>query len=96
LQIHLQQQQDANQPKSAKVTLSIESGGRPIYFTGTKAIEVRPGWVALDIPPLEEWEESLRWLSPMRRERIESPEFFQMLQREIPNRLNQLLPTKAA
>jgi hypothetical protein len=96
LQIHLQQQQAASQPKTAKVTLSIESDGRPIYFTGTKAKEVRPGWVTLDIPPLEEWEESLRWLSPKQRERIESPEFFQMLQREIPNRLKQLPSARAA
>jgi len=97
LQIHLQQQsQDPRGARTAKVTLSLKSDGRPIYFTGTVAKEVRPGWVTLEIPPLEQWEESLRWLTPVQRERIESPEFFQMLQREIPNRLRRLPPPKAA
>lgn len=97
LQIHLQQQpKEPTILRSAKVTLSIQSDGRPIYFTGTVAKEVRPGWVTLEIPPLEQWEEPLRWLAPMQRERIESPEFFQMLQREIPIRLRQLRPPALA
>ncbi len=91
LQIHLLQQPQAeNSLRTAKVTLSIKNDGHTIYFTGAVAKEVRPGWVTLEIPPLEEWEESLRWLSQTERERIESPEFFQMLQREIPQRLSQL------
>jgi hypothetical protein len=91
LQIHLLQQPQAeNSLRTAKVTLSINNDGRTINFTGTVAKEVRPGWVTLEIPPLEEWEEPLRWLSRTERERIESPEFFQMLQREIPQRLSQL------
>jgi len=91
LRICLQQQaQEADVLRAAKVTPSIESNGRPIYFTGTVAKEVRLGWVTLEISLLEQWEESLRWFTMTARERIESPEFSQMRQREIPNRLRRL------
>jgi len=48
------------------------------------AREVHRGWVNLEIPPLEQWEESLRWLSRRQRERIGKPAFFYLLQRAIP------------
>jgi site-specific recombinase XerD len=87
-QIHLQRQSPtADSLRTAKVTLSMMSDERTVYLTGTVAREVRPGWVTLQIPPLEKWESSLSWLTPAQRERIESPEFFAILQREIPDRL---------
>ncbi len=58
-----------------------------MYLPGIVAKEIRPGWVSLDIPPLEKWEEPFRWLAPQQRERIESSEFYELLQREIPKRL---------
>lgn len=66
---------------------------RPIYFTGIMAKEVRPGYVSLDIPALEQWSEPLSWLSRQQRERFEETEFYEMLQREISNRLCQLPQT---
>ena len=51
------------------------------------AREVRRDWVTLEIPPLEQWEASCRWLSREQRERIEEADFFELLQREIPKRL---------
>ena len=47
--------------------------------------EPRPGWVTLEVPPLEAWEEPLRWLTreERERERIESPEFYQTLQEHL-------------
>ena len=33
-----------------------------------------------NLPPLEAWETRLCWLTPPQRERIESPEFYQLLQ----------------
>jgi site-specific recombinase XerD len=97
LQIHLQPPpagEDAatSVSRRAKVTLAIDGGGRPIYLTGIVAQEVRPGWVTLEVPPLEQWEESLRWLTPLQRERVASPGFFRLLQQEIPHRLRQLPP----
>ncbi|MBT5020178.1 hypothetical protein OAF98_04620 [Planctomicrobium sp.] len=61
-----------------------------MYLTGIVAKEIRPGWISLDIPPLENWTEPFRRLTPQQRERIESPEFYELLQREIPIRLQSL------
>jgi site-specific recombinase XerD len=88
LRIHLQQEPRSSESlRSAKVTLEVRHRLRPVYLTGILAREVRSGWVTLTIPPLETWEEPLSWLEPSQRERMETPEFFQLLQREIPNRL---------
>ncbi len=76
--------------RSAKVTLSIQTDARPVYLTGIVANEVRRDWVNLEIPPLEHWEEPLRWLAQRQRERIGEPSFYELLQREIPRRLFRL------
>ena len=97
LRIHLKPEPSQRKEKNraarrAKVTLSIQTDARPVYLTGIVANEVRHGWVNLQIPPLEQWEEPMRWLSRKQRERIEAPEFYELLQREIPMRLLQLAP----
>ena len=74
------------------MTIEIVSQDRPIYFTGTRALEVRPGFVTLDIPLLDRWSEPLGRLSRAQRERFEVAEFYERLQREIATRLR-LLPT---
>ncbi len=91
MRLHLQQQADDQARRAAKVTIEIRAQDRPIYFTGTRALEVRPGFVMLDIPPLEQWTESLRSLSNQQRQRFEEPDFYELLQREIATRLR-LLP----
>jgi integrase/recombinase XerD len=97
LKIHFQQQSNESRGcRRAKVTLAIHSRSRPIYFTGILASEVRPGYVTLQIPPLENWEEPLRWLSRSQRERFEEPEFYETLQREISTRLLRLRATPCA
>jgi hypothetical protein len=88
LRIHLKSEPD-DRPESrhAKVTLEIRTQVRPVYLTGIVAREVRRGWINLDIPPLEQWEGALSWLSRRQRERMEEPAFYELLQREIPRRL---------
>ncbi len=68
----------------------MRRGGKDL--TGIVARKVRRGWMNLEIPPLEQWEEPLRWLSRGQRERIEEPGFYELLQREVPRRLLQLAP----
>ncbi|MBL7038604.1 MAG: hypothetical protein ISR77_08225 [Pirellulaceae bacterium] len=93
LGIHLKPEPSENPVfRKAKVTLSIQTNAGPVYLTGIVASEVRRGWVNLEIPPLEQWEEPLRWLSRVQRERIEEPGFYELLQGEIPKRLLQLTP----
>lgn len=91
LRIHLQPEaDDSAKSRHAKVTLEIQTNARPVYLTGIVAREVRRGWVNLEIPPLENWEEPLRWLSRQQRERLEEAEFYELLQREVPRRLLRL------
>ncbi len=67
----------------ADVELSIFNDDRYIYLDGIVVREPRPGWTTLEIPPLEKWEKPMRWLLPEQRERIQSPEFFQLLQTHV-------------
>jgi len=91
LRIHFQREpNDHPESRQAKVTLELQTDARPVYLTGIVAREVRRGWVNLEIPPLEQWEQPLRWLSRRQRERIEEPAFYELLQREIPRRLLRL------
>ena len=78
--------------RAAKVTLEVKTEARPVYLTGIVAREVRRGWVNLEIPPLEQWEEPMRWISRGQRERIEEPAFYELLQQKVPRRLLQLAP----
>ena len=82
---------DASEPHQCKVTIAIASAtGPPTYLTGIVAREARPGWITLEIPPLEKWEEPMRWLTREQRERIQEASFFEILQAEIPKRFLQL------
>lgn len=81
MQIHMRLAPDSTpQQPNAQVTLQITTDTRPIYLTGIVVHEPRPGWQTLEVPPLEEWEEALRWLTPAQKTRIEMPEFYQMLE----------------
>ena len=74
----------------APVTVVIHNRPHPIRLKGITVMESRPGWVALDIPPLEAWKEVLAQLPSPQRKRIESPEFFRILQTEVTRRFQAL------
>jgi site-specific recombinase XerD len=91
LSLHFQpQSSETADVRHCKVTIGIGTKARTIFLTGIVAREIRPGWITLEIPPLEDWDEPMRWLNREQRERIETPEFFELLQREIPSRFQQL------
>ncbi len=73
-------------PAIAEATITIQSDTRPIQLRGIVVRQPRQGWVSLDIPPLEDWEAALRWVTPAQRARIESPEFYELLQKHITHR----------
>ena len=93
--VEFQQQPDEQGRRSAKVTIEVRSDNQPVYFTGTRALEVRPGFVSLEIPPLEKWSELQTRLSRDQRERFEEPEFYELLRREVAVRLRTLSALKA-
>ena len=58
VRLHFQEQPD--EERSSTVTYEIDTPERPVYFTGNRVQESRPGFLTLQIPPLEAWEEPLR------------------------------------
>ena len=68
---------------SGDVTLEILTEPRPIQLSGIEFASLKQGWVTLEVPLLEAWKDSLQWLTPAERERIESPEFYQLLQHHL-------------
>jgi hypothetical protein len=90
LRIDLQRRStDAEAVPVADVTLTIVTDPNPVQLTGIVVREARPGWLTLDVPPLERWEEPMRWLTPEQKTRIESAEFYELLQREVARRFPQ-------
>ena len=73
--------------RRAIAIIAINTGTKLIPLGEVGVSEVRPGWITLEIPPLEQWDEAMSQLSRQQRERIEEPEFFELLQRELPRRL---------
>lgn len=74
------------QPPTADAAFLVLDQSTPVEFTGIVLRESRPGWIALDLPPLEIWEDRLRWVSPGQRDRITSPDFYQLLQKHLSQR----------
>lgn len=70
-----------------RVTIQIQSAGTPVYLTGIRATESRPGFWTLQIPPHEDWAAAMQQLSALQRERMTEPEFYASLQNAITNRL---------
>jgi hypothetical protein len=66
-----------------------------VHLDGIVLREPRPGWVTLEVPPLEAWENRLRWLLPEQRERVATPEFFKLLQEHVTRRYLAMKPKGA-
>lgn len=81
MQIELKLRQE--EPGTANVRLVIRNQGRNVCLDGIVAREARPGWIALELPPLEHWERPLNWLTQEQRERVESAQFYQLLQEHV-------------
>lgn len=81
MQIELRQRKD--EPLAANVRLVIRSEGRNVCLDGIVAREARPGWISLELPPLEHWDRPLNWLTHEQRERLESAQFYQLLQEHV-------------
>ncbi len=82
----------ADNSTTADAEVIIFSEDRYVHLDGIVVREPRPGWVTLEIPPLEAWEKQLCWLLPEQRERVESPEFFRLLQEHVTRRYQALKP----
>ncbi|MCC9657962.1 tyrosine-type recombinase/integrase [Rhodopirellula halodulae] len=76
-----------NSNGSHAVNLGIWRDGELLPLPGVLATMPRPDWVSLQIPLQDTWEPTLRRLPAMQRERLESPQFFSLVQQEVAKRL---------
>lgn len=61
------------------VDLVDNTGGPAIRLTGITLSEPRPGYFALSLPPLEEWQPALSFLDDDARARVDDPAFYEAL-----------------
>lgn len=73
MQIRLRRDEDG-----ADVTVVVRADP-DIVLDGIRVTEPRPGFLALSLPPLEDWAERLTWLPPDTRARIEEGAFYEQL-----------------
>ncbi len=70
----------------ARARVEIQSERGPLALGGISLVEEWKGWVRMQLPPLEDWQDVLAWLEPEQRDRIESPRFYQQLQAVLTRR----------
>ncbi len=65
---------------AADVKLTIVSDdARYVHLEGIVVREARPGYVSLELPPLEAWRQPIAWLTPEQRERIQEASFYKLV-----------------
>lgn len=79
--------QDADATGLRRVALHVWCRGDWVTLPGLKVSEPRTGWITLHIPAQETWQQQLDRLPQTQRQRIEAPEFYEMLQHEVARRI---------
>ncbi|MDH3582868.1 MAG: site-specific integrase [Phycisphaerae bacterium] len=82
-------QRRPGEAKTADVTLQIQGPSGAVELDGIVARIQRPGWVGIELPPLEAWEQQLARLPQEQRRRIESPPFYELVRNHVARRLGQ-------
>jgi hypothetical protein len=70
----------------AACLVDIVRATESVTLPGISIRESRPGWIALALPPLEDWQPILAQLPPEQRQRIQEPAFYDLLHRELSRR----------
>lgn len=65
---------------AASATISLVLEGIPVVVEQVRVAEAAPGWVSVELPPLERWASQLEALGPELRAHVASAEFFRALQ----------------
>jgi hypothetical protein len=74
---------DENRRNVVAISSGLNSLGHKLRLSGIVIREPRPGWVTLEVPPLEEWREPLKSLTREERERVEWPDFYRTRQEHL-------------
>jgi integrase/recombinase XerD len=82
LRVEMQPIESDGEQRVAEASITILNEPA-VRLAGIIVREARPGWVAMELPTEDAWSESLAWLSATQRERVTSPEFYEMLRRVL-------------
>jgi integrase/recombinase XerD len=69
--------------RGASATVWVTSAKPAVALEGIRLTEPRPGWVALDLPPIERWAAAAARLSAAERARIGEPAFYEALRQHL-------------
>ena len=61
--------------RTADAAVVVLNGAASVRLEGIRLFEPRPGWIAMELPPEDEWRDQLQQLTGEQRDRINSPEF---------------------
>jgi len=66
---------------------AITIRGEPdVTLDGIRVTEQRAGFIGIELPPLEAWDDALRWIEPAARSRLEDAAFYERLRDAIATR----------
>jgi hypothetical protein len=72
---------------SHQFTLEAIDGNQRHFMTGTIAKQTRPGFIQVELPPLEQWQPIMEQLPPRVAARLKSVEFYELLRNKIGQKL---------
>lgn len=72
---------------SHQLTLEARENDQRYYLTGTFAKQTRPGFIQIDLPPLEQWQPVIDQMPARIRERLQTVEFYELLRDKIRDKL---------
>jgi len=79
-------------PDGATAAIWITSAQPAIELTGIRLFEPRPGWVAIELPPTEQWATALERASPAERKRLDEPAFYETVRAHLTRQYLALTP----
>ena len=77
---------DEQGTRSSRCRVFILQPTETLELTDICLRESRPGWLALDVPPLEAWQPVLARLTSTQRQRLIDPSFYDLLHHELTRR----------
>lgn len=78
--------QDKHGVRTARCRVFVLQPADTLELPGIALRESRPGWLALEVPPIEDWQPVLERLTSAQRQRLSDPSFYDLLHRELSRR----------
>ena len=73
---------------------SPTDSGEEVELKGIVAKQCRPGWIILDLPPLDRWASLMRWLTTRQQNGLKSSDFYDLLEEHVNKRFSSEVAAK--